>query len=199
MLILGITGSIAMGKTTVAQMFADKGIPTTNADAIVHELLASDATTIAEIKAAFPSAIENGAVNRRLLGQQVFCNDVAVQQLEHILHPKVRATEIAFILREQKKGAWLVVLDIPLLFETGADARVDKVLVVTANPSMQRERVMARPNMTVEKFQQILARQMPDAEKRRRADFLVETDNGLERTRVKVHSIFDELKELAGK
>lgn len=191
--VIGLTGSIAMGKSTTTRMFAEAGIPTTNADAIVHQLLAEDKKTIAEVAARFPSAAENGAINRKKLGALVFGNEPELKALEAILHPKVRATEVAFILREQAKGAKMVLLDIPLLYETGADARVDAVVVVTASPQVQRERVMAREGMTEERFQSILARQMPDAEKRKRADFLVETDKGLEHSRLKVHSIIDEL------
>lgn len=195
MKVIGLTGSIAMGKSTVTQMFADEGIPTTNADAIVHHLLAEDKKAISEVAARFPTAVQNGVVDRKALGALVFGNDQELKALESILHPKVRAAEMAFIIREQNKGADMVVLDIPLLFETGADARVDAVVVVTAAPAVQRERVMARDGMTEEKFARILARQMPDAEKRKRADHIVETDKGLEHSRLRVHSIIDELRQ----
>lgn len=197
MIVLGLTGSIAMGKSTITQMFADAGIPTTNADLIVHELLANDKKTIAEVAEQFSGVLVDEKIDRKALGAQVFGDSLAIRKLESILHPKVRAVEVATILREQKNGAWMVVLDIPLLFETGADARVDKVLVVSATPETQRERVMARPGMTEERFADILSRQMPDTEKRKRADYLVETDKGLEHSRVKVQLILDELKELA--
>jgi dephospho-CoA kinase len=199
MMILGLTGSIAMGKSTITDMFAEAGIPTTNADSIVHDLLANDRSVIAQVTQHFPEAQAGEAIDRKKLGARVFGDLVAMRVLEGILHPKVRAVEVATVLREQKNGAWLVVLDIPLLFETGADARVDKVLVVTASPKVQRERVMARPGMTEERFADIASRQMPDAEKRKRADYLVETDKGLEHSRVKVQLILDELKELAKK
>lgn len=194
MKVIGLTGSIAMGKSTVTQMFADAGIPTTNADAIVHHLLAEDAKTITEVAARFPAAMENGAVSRKKLGALVFGDEAELKALEAILHPRVRAAEMAFILREQGKGADMVVLDIPLLYETGADARVDAVVVVTAAPEVQRARVLAREGMTEEKFARILARQLPDAQKRERADFLVHTDKGLEHSRRSVHSIIDELR-----
>jgi dephospho-CoA kinase len=195
MKVLGLTGSIAMGKSTITQMFADKGIPTTNADAIVHALLATDKKTIEEVRKHFPNAFENGSIHRKLLGAEVFGNVDAMKTLEQILHPRVRAAEMAFVLREQKNGAWLVVLDIPLLYETGADARVDKVLVVTAAAEEQQCRALARPDMTPEKLEHILARQMPDAEKRKRADFVVETDKGLDHSRLQVQHVLEQLKQ----
>lgn len=198
MIILGLTGSIAMGKTTVTNQFAHAGAATTNADAIVHALLEKDAKVIAAVQEAFPQAVENGIVNRRALGDAVFADSAAMKTLENLLHPRVRAAEVAFVLKAQKEGKWLVVLDIPLLFETGADARCDKVVVVSASAEIQRERVMSRSGMTEEKFRAILARQMPDAEKRARADYIIETDNGLEHSAAQVRAIIDELQQLEG-
>lgn len=195
MIVLGLTGSIGMGKSTVTGQFADEGAAVTNADAIVHRLLEEDAKVIAAIAARFPDAVEQGKVDRRRLGDAVFGDDAAMKALESILHPRVRAEEVAFVLKAQNAGKWLAVLDIPLLFETGADARCDAVVVVTAPEAVQRERVLARPGMTEEKFRRVLARQMPDAEKRARADYVVETHDGLERSAREVRRIMQELKE----
>ncbi|MCH2546879.1 MAG: dephospho-CoA kinase [Alphaproteobacteria bacterium] len=196
MIILGLTGSIAMGKSTIANMFAEAGIPTTSADAIVHELFASDKKLIGEIKNHFPNAVINGTVDRKKLGHEVFGDEAALKKLETLVHPRVRASEIAFVLREQNKGVWMVVLDIPLLFETGADARVDKTVVVTAAQEVQRKRAMARDGMTEEKFLQILQRQLPDSEKRNRADYIIETDISLDHSRAQVLDIIEKFKPL---
>lgn len=199
MIVLGLTGSIGMGKTTVTGQFADAGAATTNADAIVHRLLAEDEKVIAAIKQQFPAAIEEGKVSRQKLGAAVFGDDAAIRTLEQILHPRVRAAEIAFVLKAQKEGKELVVLDIPLLYESGADSRCDAVVVVTAPEDVQRERVMSRPHMTEEKFHVILSRQMPDAEKRKRADFIIETHKGLEHSAEAVHIVIAALKNKEGK
>lgn len=196
MIVLGLTGSIAMGKSTVTQMFADEGVPITNADTIVHKLLAEDKTVIDEVQANFPLAFDEGKIDRSKLGPLVFGNAEAMKVLESILHPRVRATEMAFVLRHQRNGEPFVVLDIPLLFETGADSRVDRVLVVTAPPEEQRARVLARPGMTEEKFRHILARQMPDAKKRERADYIIDTSKGMDDSRVQVKKILQELRQL---
>lgn len=195
MIILGLTGSIAMGKTTVTNQFAAAGAATTNADAIVHHLLAEDASVIAAIAEAFPDAVTDKRVDRRALGNAVFGNDDALKKLEAILHPRVREAEVAFVLHAEAEGKWLVVLDIPLLYETGADSRCDKVVVVSASAEIQQQRVMQREGMTAEKFRNILARQMPDAEKRRRADFVIETDKGLEHSAAEVRRIMQQLEE----
>jgi dephospho-CoA kinase len=196
MIVLGLTGSIAMGKSTVTRMFADEGVPTTNADAIVHNLLAEDKAVIDEVRTHFPLAFDEGKIDRRKLGPLVFGNAEAMKKLEGILHPRVRAVEMAFVLRHQRGGEPVVVLDIPLLYETGADSRVDRVLVVTAPAEEQRARVLARPGMTEEKFHQILARQLPDAEKRSRAHYIIDTDKGMDHSRAEVKKILQELKRL---
>jgi dephospho-CoA kinase len=187
MIIVGLTGSIGMGKSTTLAMFGDAGIPVHSADESVHRLYAGDAAKL--IEAEFPGVTENGVINRDKLAKQVFNKPGALKRLESIVHPLVRKEEEAFLKRAMKTGAPFAVIDLPLLYETGAESRVDKVIVVTAPADMQRERVMARPGMTVEKFGAILARQLPDAEKRSRADFVIDTGLGLEFTRRAVHEI----------
>ncbi|WP_092496303.1 dephospho-CoA kinase [Faunimonas pinastri] len=191
MIVLGLTGSIGMGKSTTAGMFRARGVPVHDADAFVHALYGGAAVPLVE--AAFPGTTREGAVDRRLLGQRVLGNAPALKQLEEIVHPLVRAGEAAFLERARAEGAPIVVLDIPLLFETGAEARVDRIAVVTTDPAVQRARVLARPGMTEEKFAQILARQMPDVEKRRRADYLIDTGHGLEAARAGVDEILADL------
>lgn len=187
MIIVGLTGSIGMGKSTTLAMFGDAGIPVHSADESVHRLYAGDAAKL--IEAEFPGVTENGAVNRDKLAKHVFNDPAALKRLESIVHPLVRKDEEIFIKNALKTGAPFAVIDIPLLYETGAEKRVDKVIVVTAPAEMQRDRVMARPGMTAEKFEAILARQLPDAEKRNRADFVIDTGQGLEYTRRAVHEI----------
>lgn len=177
MVILGLTGSIGMGKSTVAGMLRRLGLPLHDADATVHRLMAKDGRAVPAIKAAFPGVVRDGAVDRKKLGAAVFGKPEALRRLEAILHPLVREETERFLRLHARRRAPLVVLDIPLLYETGAERRVDAVLAVTAPPQIQRQRVLARPGMTEERFQQILAQQTPDAEKRRRADFLLQ--NGL--------------------
>jgi dephospho-CoA kinase len=175
MLVLGLTGSIGMGKTTAAQMLRRMGLPLHDADLAVHRLLAKGGAAVAAIEVAFPGVVADGAVDRERLGAQVFEDRAALKRLEGILHPAVRRTTRAFLGRQVRAGRSLVVLDIPLLFETGAETLCDAVVVVTAPPFVQRARVMARRGMTPARFQAILAKQMPDREKRRRADFVVNT------------------------
>lgn len=177
MVILGLTGSIGMGKSTVAAMLRRMGVPVHDADAAVHRLLAKGGRAVGAVEAAFPGVSLDGAVDRKKLGAAVFGDAKALKRLETILHPLVRAETEAFLRRHARRRAALVVLDIPLLFETGAERRVDAVLVVSAPAHIQRQRVLARPGMTEDRFQQVLAQQVPDREKRRRADFLLE--NGL--------------------
>lgn len=196
MIVLGITGSVGMGKSTVAKMFAAEGAAVCNADALVHELLQSDAELKTEIAMRWPDAVVNGDVNRSLLGKAVFGDDAAMKTLEELIHPKVIDREENFIVDSAMRGKWLVVLDIPLLYETGGDARMDRVAVVTAPESVQRERVLAREGMTEEKFRQILARQMPDAEKRAQADFVIETGEGLDVTSKQVKKIVAALRAI---
>ena len=191
MIILGLTGSIGMGKSTTAALFAAAGVPVNDADQVVHQLYRHEA--VAAVEAAFPGTIENGQVNREALARKLAQNPAQFSVLESIVHPLVRETERAFLRGCQAAGAPLVVLDIPLLFETGGDKRVDKIAVVSCNPEIQKARVLARPGMTVDKYALILARQTPDAEKRRRADYVIDTGHGIEQARRQVLAIIDEL------
>jgi dephospho-CoA kinase len=174
--VLGLTGSIGMGKSTTAAMFRALGVPVHDSDAAVHRLYAGRAAPM--IEAAFPGTVEAGVVNRQRLGAQVIGKTDAMRRLEAIVHPLVREEEMAFRASAAASGAALVVLDIPLLFETGGEERVDAVAVVTAPDAVQRRRVLARPGMTPERYAAILSKQMPDAEKRRRAHFTVDTGEG---------------------
>lgn len=178
MFILGLTGSIGMGKSTAAAQLRRLGLPVHDADAAVHALMAPGGAAVAAVDAAFPGVVKNGAVDRQALGARVFDDDAALKRLEGILHPLVRRSEKAFLAACARRGVPLVVLDIPLLFETGGDARCDAVLVVHCRPALQRRRVLARPGMTEEKFQAILARQVPAQEKIWLADFSVNTSIG---------------------
>ena len=191
MLKLGLTGSIGMGKSATAQMFKDEGIPVHEADQAVHELYAGRAAPL--INAAFPGTVAKGKVDRKLLSEKVLNDTAAMKRLEAIVHPLVRETETAFLRQAETSGAELVVLDIPLLFETHAETRVDKVLVVTASPDIQRSRVLARPGMSEDKFNAILARQMPDAEKQAKADYVINTSFGLDKARSDVRKLIKRL------
>lgn len=195
MIVLGLTGSIGMGKSTTAKMFAEAGVPVHDSDETVHRLYAGAAAPLVE--KAFPGTVADGVVDRTALGRQVIGNPQALKKLESIIHPLVRADADAFLERHRAAGAALAVLDIPLLFETGGRERVDKVVVVSAPAEIQRERVLARPGMSEEKFAKILASQVPDAEKRRQADFIVETGQGLEAAREAVAAIIATLTEQA--
>ncbi len=175
MFVLGLTGSIGMGKTTAANMLRRMGLPLHDADRAVHRLLAKGGAAVAAVEAAFPGVVEDGVVDRERLAAEVFENPVALKRLEGILHPEVRRTTRAFLGRQARAGRSLAVLDIPLLFETGGEALCNAVVVVTAPSVVQRARVMGRRGMTPARFQAILAKQMPDREKRRRADFVVNT------------------------
>jgi dephospho-CoA kinase len=194
MIVLGLTGSIGMGKSTTAGLFAEAGVPVHDSDQAVHRLYAGAAAPL--IESAFPGTVRNGVVDRALLSKRLVDDPVSIRLLEGIVHPLVRADADAFVERQRIAGAPLALLDIPLLFETGGTARVDKVAVVSASPQVQRERVLSRPGMTAEKFEALLARQMPDAEKRRRADFVIDTGRGIEPARDQVHAI---IRELTGK
>ncbi|TCS02457.1 dephospho-CoA kinase [Rhizobium sp. BK418] len=193
MLKIGLTGSIGMGKSTAAKLFAEAGVPVNDSDAVVHDLYAGEAAPL--VDAAFPGTMKNGAVDRQELGRQLAQNPDGFKRLEQIVHPLVRKREIEFLQREKEAGAEMVVLDIPLLFETGAEQRVDAVVVVSADPQIQRKRVLARPNMTEEKFNMILSRQISDAEKRRRADYIVDSSHSIETARKQVANIIAELKK----
>lgn len=191
MIVLGLTGSIGMGKSTTAKMFADAGVPVHDSDEAVHRLYAGVAAPLVE--AAFPGTVVDGVVDRARLAEKVIGEPAAIRRLEAIIHPLVRADADAFLLRHRQAGAPLAVLDIPLLFETGGRGRVDKVLVVTAPPALQRERVLARPGMNDDKFRAILAKQVPDSEKRRQADFVVDTGLGLDAAQRAVAGIIAQL------
>ncbi len=191
MIVIGLTGSIGMGKTTTSKLFADENVPVFEADAMVHELYRGAAVPL--IQQRFPEAVHQGSVDRGKLAQIVLADAGAMADLEKIIHPLVRAAELDFIQRTQMAGARLAVLDIPLLFESGADALCDKVVVVTAPPDIQRARVLEREGMTAEKFDGLLGRQMSDADKRAKADFIVYTDKGLEDARKQVHQILQTL------
>ena len=171
MRIIGLTGSIGMGKSTTMQLFAEAGVPVYDADAAVHEVYAGEAVPVVE--AAFPGTTGNGKVDRQKLSERVLGNPEALKKLEQIVHPMLGARRLKFLDDAEKSGAPVVVMDVPLLFETGGEKRVDAVVVVSAPAEVQRARVLARENMTPEKLEAILARQTPDAEKRKRADFHV--------------------------
>ncbi|MFK0691336.1 dephospho-CoA kinase [Mesorhizobium sp. IMUNJ 23033] len=191
MIVLGLTGSIGMGKSTTAKMFADAGVPVHDSDETVHRLYAGKAAPLVE--AAFPGATVSGVVDRTKLAGRVLGDAAALKTLEAIVHPLVRADADAFLARHRAGRAPIAVLDIPLLFETGGRNRVDKVVVVTAPPEIQRARVLARPGMSEEKLAAILAKQVPDAEKRRQADFVIDTDEGFDAARAAVGAIIAEL------
>lgn len=190
---LGLTGSIGMGKSTTANLFRELGVPVHDADAAVHDIYGAEG--VAPVESAFPGASREGRIDRSLLSARVLGDDEAMRRLENIVHPLVRARETAFLAEASQEGARLVVLDIPLLFETGAEERTDAILVVTAPETVQRERVLGRPDMTEEKFAAILRRQMPDAEKRRRADYLLDTGPGLDHARAEVAALVARLTE----
>lgn len=195
MFVLGLTGSLGMGKSTTAKFFAEEGVPVHDADAAVHKLYEGEAVPL--IEAAFPGTTSGGKVDREKLGARVLGNDVAIKRLEHIVHPLVRAAEEEFLAEATRKGAKVAVLDIPLLYETGGDKRCDAVVVVSAPDEMQRTRAFERPGMTEQKFAAILAKQTPDAEKRRRADFVVDTSQGFEAARAQVRDILSRIGTMA--
>jgi dephospho-CoA kinase len=193
MIVLGLTGSIGMGKSTTAEMFAERGVPVFDSDAAVHRLYAGRAAPA--IEAAFPGTTTKTGVDREKLAKAVLGNPAALARLEAIVHPMVREERERFLAASRAAGADIVLLDIPLLFESGGGTGIDRIVVVTASPEEQRRRVLARPGMTVEKFEAILARQMSDAEKRRRADFIVDTGGGLEVAARQVDAIIVELRQ----
>jgi dephospho-CoA kinase len=187
MFVLGLTGSIGMGKTTTAQFFAEAGVPVHDADAAVHRLYEGEA--VAAIEAAFPGTTASGRVDRDKLAQRVLGHPEALKKLEGIVHPLVRADSARFLAEAEARGEPVVVLDIPLLFEIHGEDRVDAIVVVSAGPEAQRARVLERPGMTVEKLEAIVGKQLPDAEKRARADFVVDSAKGFDFARAQVHEI----------
>jgi dephospho-CoA kinase len=194
MLVLGLTGSIGMGKSTTAAMFEAEGVPVYDSDAAVHALYAAGGAAVASVEAAFPGVVIDGAIDRAKLSAKVVGDPEALAKLEAIVHPLVGAHRIGFFQKAQAENHQIVVLDIPLLFETGGQKSVDKVVVVSAPPEVQRARVLARPEMTAEKFEAILARQTPDAEKRARADFVIDTGQGVEHARKQVRDLLTLLR-----
>jgi dephospho-CoA kinase len=192
MILVGLTGSIGMGKTATADIFRSEGAPVYDSDRLVHEIYAGAAAQ--EIEKAFPGSTRGGAVDRNLLSRMVLNDPEAMKRLEAIVHPLVWEGRSKFLEEQERLGQDIAVLDIPLLFETGSEKDVDKIVVVTAPKSLQRERVLARPNMTEEKFEAILARQTPDEQKRRRADFIIHTDKGFDAAREEVRAILRALR-----
>jgi dephospho-CoA kinase len=195
MIILGLTGSIGMGKSTTAKLFAEAGVPVYDADATVHRLYEGEA--VAAIEAAFPGTTAAGKVDRNKLAGRVVHDPAAMKQLEEIVHPMLGASRQKFLHDAEQSGAPVAVVDVPLLFETGGERRVDAVIVVTTTPGIQRQRILERPNMTGEKLDAILARQMPDAEKRNRANFVVDTSHGLDPVRARIRDILVEAAKMA--
>ena len=189
MFILGLTGSLGMGKSVTARFFAEQGVPVHDADAVVHRLYEGQAA--AAIEAAFPGTTAGGKVDRDKLAARVLGDSAALKRLEAIVHPLVQEAERRLLAEAEARGEKVAVLDVPLLFETGGEKRVDAVVVVSAPPEVQRSRVLERPGMTVEKLEAIMAKQMPDEEKRRRADFVVDTSRGFEAARADVRAILD--------
>lgn len=194
MIVLGLTGSIGMGKSTTAAMFARAGVPVYDSDAAVHALYASGGAAVAPVEAAFPGVVVDGAIDRAALSARVVGDPQALQKLEAIVHPLVGAHRIGFFEQAKAGGADIVVLDIPLLFETGGQGAVDQVVVVSAPAEVQRARVLARPGMTPEKLDAILARQLPDAEKRARADVVIDTGQGIEAAEAQVRDLVTRLR-----
>ena len=190
---IGLTGSIGMGKSTTAQLFRDEGIAVFDSDAIVHELYQGAA--VEPIAQSFPQVLENGVINRAKLADIVLKNPQALKQVEEIVHPLVWSERDKFFKANQETGANLVVYDIPLLFEKGVDSSVDVIVVVSATSETQKARVLARPGMTVEKFEALNSKQMSDLEKRARADFIIDTSLGLESARQQVHEILEKLNQ----
>jgi dephospho-CoA kinase len=187
MFILGLTGSIGMGKSATANLFCEAGVPVHDSDAVVHRLYEGDA--VAPVEAAFPGVAIDGKIDRAKLAAQLIGRPDAIKRLEAIVHPLVRAVMQRFTKEQAAKGARVILLDIPLLFETGAEKNVDAVVVVSAPPAVQRARVLARPGMTAEKLDALLERQMPDAEKRAHAHFVVDTSRSFDSARAQVHGI----------
>lgn len=194
MIVLGLTGSIGMGKSTTATLFVEAGVPVYDADAAVHRLYESEAAPA--IEAAFPGTTAQGKVDRNKLSARVVHDSAAMRKLEEIVHPMLGASRQKFLNDAEQSGAPVAVVDVPLLFETGGEKRVDAVVVVTTTAELQRERILTRSNMTEEKLAALLARQMPDAEKRKRAHFVVDTSHGLDPVRARIKDILAEAVKL---
>jgi dephospho-CoA kinase len=194
MIILGLTGSIGMGKSTTAKLFEEAGVPVYDADAAVHKIYEGEAAPA--IEAAFPGTTADGKVDRNKLSAKVVHDPAAMKRLEQIVHPMLGASRQKFLHDAEQSGAPVAVVDVPLLFETGGEQRVDAVVVVTTTPEIQRQRILERDNMTREKLEAILARQLPDAEKRKRADFVVDTSGGLDPVRARIRDILDQAAKM---
>ncbi|MDP1882744.1 MAG: dephospho-CoA kinase [Bradyrhizobium sp.] len=194
MIILGLTGSIGMGKSTTAKLFAEAGVPVYDADATVHKLYEGEAAPA--IEAAFPGTTAGGKVDRQKLSARVVHDPAAMKQLEQIVHPMLGASRLRFFQAAEQAGAPVVVVDVPLLYETGGEKRVDAVVVVTTSAENQRARIMARGTMSSEALDSILARQLPDAEKRKRADFVVDTSHGLDPVRAQIRDILQQVVKM---
>jgi dephospho-CoA kinase len=195
MIVIGLTGSIGMGKSTVTAMFAEEGAPSFDSDAAVHALYAPGGAAVAPVEAAFPGVTRDGGIDRAALSARVVGHAEAIKQLEAIVHPLVRQAQADFLQSNRDSGTEVVVLDIPLLFESGKTDLFDKIVVVSAPAEVQRTRVLSRPGITEEKFEALLARQTPDAEKRARADFVIDTSGSFDNTRAQVRAVLDALRE----
>ena len=194
MIILGLTGSIGMGKSTTAKLFEEAGVPVYDADAAVHKIYEGEAAPA--IEAAFPGTTVNGKVDRNKLSAKVVHDPAAMKRLEQIVHPMLGASRQKFLHDAERSGAPVAVVDVPLLFETGGEKRVDAVVVVTTTPEIQHQRILERDNMTGEKLEALLARQLPDTEKRKRADFVVDTSGGLDPVRARIRDILDQAAKM---
>ena len=197
MLVIGLTGGIGMGKSAAADHFARSGVPVFNADACVHRLYEEEA--VGPLEAAFPGVTRGGRIDRTLLAERVGGSQERLRQLEEIVHPMVVEAEIDFLREQEERGAKLAVLEIPLLFETGADARVDVTIVLSAPPDVQRERVLARPGMTVDKLEHLIARQLSDADRRARADFVVDSSTRLADMYAEIDRLIESLQQREGR
>jgi dephospho-CoA kinase len=197
MLVIGLTGGIGMGKSAAANRFAHHGIPVFNADACVHRLY--EGAAVEPIEAAFPGVVRGGKVDRKLLSERIAGSPQHLRQLEQIVHPLVIEAEIAFLREQAEKGATLALLEIPLLFETGAEARVDVTVAVSAPAHLQRERVLTRPDMTADKLEHLLARQLTDAERRAKADFVVDSGSSLRDMHMEIDKLIESLKKKDGR
>lgn len=197
MIILGLTGSIGMGKSTTAALFAEEGVPVYDADAAVHRLYEPGGAAVAPVSEAFPGVEENGAINREKLSAMVVGKAEEMRKLERIVFPLVGQAQTDFIKRNLEKGTKIVVLDVPLLLEGNGKRYSDAIVVVSAPADVQRARVLARPGMTEEKFRAILAKQMPDQEKRKHADFIINTAHGIEDARMQIRAVLDALRDAA--